>query len=74
MTEQAELVMTESEVSPAMVALGAAVGALAGAAVIYALARRKTVTVQIKPAQALKAGALVLGTLRQLAALLAEEA
>ena len=74
MTEQEELVTVESEVSPAMVALGAAVGALAGAALIYALARRKTVAVRVKPAQALKAGALLVGTMRQLAALLAEEA
>ena len=72
MTEQTKLATTENEVPVTMVLLGAAAGALVGAAVVYTLARQKSVTVQLKPAQALKAGMLVLGTMRQLAALLEE--
>ncbi len=74
MTEDIERTTTENAVSTTAVALGAVAGALVGAAVAYALARQKGAVKQVKPAQALKAGMLVLGTLRQLAALLEEEA
>ena len=56
----------------ASVAVGALVGALAGAALAHALTRRSA-AVRISSRTVLKAGVLLLGTMRQLAALLAEE-
>jgi len=72
MTEQTELVTTEGEVPATMLLLGAAAGALVGAALVYAVARQRSTSVRLTPMQAVKAGALVLGTLRQLAALMEE--
>jgi len=72
MTEQTELVTTEGEVPTTMLLLGAAAGALVGAAIVYAVARQRPARVRLTPVQAVKAGALMLGTLRQLAALMEE--
>jgi len=51
---------------------GAVLGALAGATLAHALTRRPA-AVRLSSRTALKAGVLLLGTMRQLAALLAEE-
>ena len=70
----AEQPLTHGEVPTEALLLGAFAGAIFGAAAAYLWAKRQGVEARLDGKRALKAGMLLLGTARQLAALLAEEA
>ncbi len=72
--EHTEEAMVKAEVPAEMLVVGAFAGALLGAAAAYFWARQHNAPKRLDRSQALKAGMLLLGTARQLAALLADEA
>ncbi len=71
--ERTEKAIVGAEVPPGVLIVGAFAGAMLGAAAAYFWARQQGAPRRLDRSRALKAGMLLLGTARQLAALLAEE-
>ncbi len=74
MSETVERTEAGAEVPASALVVGAFAGAVLGAAAAYFWARQQGAPKRLDRSRALKAGMLLLGTARQLAALLADEA